>query len=342
MTIIESLTIPLVFKIRSWFENNNLIKQNPKKNIYLLGQGWFAKGFVEYIDKSHYMITNIYRFPFINTPMLLGTVKSGFDSGSKKVGKFTKLIDNEIQDEVISIDLELKKIITLEGKTHSWLGGYLVCGLGSNTDIGKFWTEKIKHLKDLKLNSNLCIVGAGPTGTELAFHLTDLGYKSTLYDGLPQVYGFLTPKGKDYIIKKLESKSIGLHTSKMFSDEDKKKFDHVIFAIGSRSNDLTSKWKITNQLTLESYPDVFGGGDCIGGLNLPKTAQVAYQQGMYVAQKLNSLAKNQIIDDFKFISKGTIIYTGKGWYYVELNIFGSKYSLIMPEIVIGIYYKWLK
>jgi NADH dehydrogenase FAD-containing subunit len=343
MVLIESVAIGSFNKIKSWFyfESNN---PKPKKQIYLLGQGWFAKGFMEHIDKSKFSIINIYRFPFVNTPMLLSGISR--NPSYSPIGKFRKLIDKEICDEITSIDLKSKQIKTLKN-TYTWTGGYLVCGLGSNTDIGRFWTEKINEIKKLTSGSNLCIVGAGPTGTELAFHLSDLGFKTTLYDGLPEVYTFLTDESKDYILKHLKLNSIELHTNKMFANSDKEKFDQVIFAVGSRSNDLTSQWKITPQLTLEGMNDVFVGGDCVGpqgidGLVLPKNAQVAYQQGMYVAKKLNLIDSNQQIDNFNFVSKGIALYTGNGWYWLELNIGNSKYGIAIPEKLMDIYYKWLK
>jgi NADH dehydrogenase FAD-containing subunit len=306
----------------------------------LLGQGWFAKGFMENIDKSKFVVINIYRYPFVNTPMLLQTIKPN-TSNFLHNKCFTSLIDKSIQDEITTINLETKKIYTLT-KSYTWAGGYLVCGLGSNTDAGRFWTDKIEHIKKLKPGSSLCIVGAGPTGTELAFHLSDLGFKPTLYDGLPSVYTFLTPESKSKIIEQLVVKSIPLHTSRMFVDSDRSKFDDIIFAIGSRPNDLTSKWKPTSQLTLESNPEVFVGGDGIN-TGLPKTAQVAYQQGVYVAQKLNKLeqAKNNNFD-FKFVPKGTAIYIGKSWYLVELQFNGSSYTLTIPEKLIQLYYSWCK
>jgi len=338
MVLIESVSIGLFNKFKSCFYLEPKNKQ-PKKNVYLLGQGWFAKGFIENIDKSKFVVINIYRYPFVSTPMLLQTIKPKTFKFNN--AHFTSLIDKSIQEEITSINLETKQIKT-SSATYSWNGGYLVCGLGSNTDIGKFWTDKIEHIKKLKPGSNLCIVGAGPTGTELAFHLSDLGFKPTLYDGLLSVYTFLTPESKNKIIEQLVKKSIPLYTSRMFVDSDRVNFDDVIFAIGSRPNDLTSKWKPTGQLTLESNPEVFVGGDGVN-TGLPKTAQVAYQQGMYVAKKLNKLDQEKYNSpDFKFVSKGTAIYIGKSWYLVELKFNDSSFTLAIPEKFVQLYYSLFK
>lgn len=336
----EGLSIPSFLKLKEFY--NTYINISKKKtDVYLLGQGWFAKGFMEHIDKSYYKVTNITRFPFVNTPMLLQTVKPGHKSNSEQVGKFTKLVDKEIFADITSINLSSRQIRTT-GTTYIWDGGYLVCGLGSNTDIGRYWTQKVNLLKTLTQNSKVCIVGAGPTGTELAFHLSDLGHKLTLYDALPQVYTFLTPQGAEHIIKKLSETEIKLYTSTMYTPTNNANFDQIIFAVGSRSNDLTSGWKITPQLNLKSNPEVFAGGDGIVQ-DLPKTAQVAYQQGEYVAKKLNGIAtKSNCNQDFKFVPKGTALYTGNGQYYVEFVGLNKEFQLKIPEQVMEFYYKWLK
>jgi NADH dehydrogenase FAD-containing subunit len=355
----ENILIPLFFKLNEWFhvfKNNN--KHN-KKDIILLGQGWFSKGFMEHIDKSKFKITNIYRNSFVNTPMLLQTIKSNdmyFYNTNKKVSKFTSLIDVHVKDEIIKIDLDKSIIHTKEKKMYSWKNGYLVCGLGSNTDIGYFWNLNINNLKkldtvDAGLQSErtsrtpykICIVGAGPTGTELAFHLNDLKHKITLYDGLPDVYTYLTPYGKNYILDKLYFNDIKLVTNKMFSEDDNKLFDKVIFAIGSRPNDLTSKWETTKQLQLIGYDNIYVGSDGIMNKGLPRNAQLAYQQGKYIALKLNNtLSSKQINDDFKFENKGIALYIGNGMYYVELVLFGKVYNMKISEKIMNIYYNLFK
>ena len=87
---------------------------------------------------------------------------------------------------------------------------------------------------------------------------------------------------------------------------------------------------------------MFAGGDGIVSLGLPKTAQVAYQQGEYVAKKLNAIAYSYKLDgypDFKFVSKGTALYTGQGDYYIQ---FTKDIRLTIPELFVTFYYKWLK
>ena len=373
MSSVKYILVPIFLKCNEWYK---ILKNEDlnKKNVVLLGQGWFAKGFMEHIDKSQYKITNIYRHEFVNTPMLLKNVsQSVVKQDNLSINKFINLIDKLCKDEIKQIDISNEIVITNKEKI-SWKNGYLVCGLGSHTDIGNFWNNKINELRQLPTNQKICIVGAGPTGTELAFHLNDLKHNITIYDGLPDVYTYLTLDGKKYILDRLKQCNINLFTNKMFSENDRKSFDHVIFAIGSRPNDLTSKWKLTPYLNLEGHSNIYSGGDgrghsslFEGEVALPRNAQVAYEQGKYIALRLNSKENNK--KEFEFENKGIAIYTGHSAskegtinffrrlneYYVELVLFsktsylGSKlgingkiYSYRIPEKIMNIYYNLFK
>lgn len=374
MSNVENILVPIFIKCNT-FKNKNENKQN----VVLLGQGWFAKGFMEHIDKYQYKITNIYRHEFVNTPMLLKTIKQDpatllvDQMASDNTNNFVNLIDNKIKDDIKEIDISNEIVITNKEKI-SWKNGYLVCGLGSHTDIGTFWTNKINELRQLKKNQKICIVGIGLTGSELGFYLNDLKHNITIYDGLPDVYTFLTLEGKKYILNRLKCCNINLFTNKMFSENDKQLFNHVIFAVGSRPNDLTSKWKLTPYLNLEGHSNIYSGGDgrsiedklqlqpslrlreasplCPSTSALPRNAQVAYEQGKYVALRLNSKKNNK---EFKFENKGIAMYIGSNKYYVELVLFGQTsylgsklgingkiYSNRIPDKLMDIYYNLFK
>jgi NADH dehydrogenase FAD-containing subunit len=297
-------------------------------------------------------------------------------SNTSNTSKFVNLIDNKIKDDIKEIDISNEIVITSKEKI-SWKNGYLVCGLGSHTDIGNFWTNKINELRQLPTNQKICIVGAGPTGTELAFYLNDLKHNITIYDGLPDVYTYLTLDGKKHILDTLKFSNINLFTNKMFSETDRKYFDHVVFAVGSRPNDLTSKWKLTRYLNLEGHSNIYSGGDgrsmqpstsgrSMQPNSLPRNAQVAYEQGKYVALRLNSKENNK---EFEFENKGIAIYTGHSpskegtfnpfrglnKYYVELVLLGKTnylgiklgingkiYSYKIPDKLMDIYYNLFK
>lgn len=317
-----------------FYEKYKLMMHNKKekKNVYLLGQGWLAKGFIDTIDKNKFKIINISRNKFIYTPQLLQSIKlkENTDITSELI---IKKVDEYHNEEILSIDLD-KKIIETNNNKYDWNNSYLVCGLGSHIDIGKYWENEFNKIKKMNKSDTINIVGSGVTGTELAFYLNDLGYKIKLIDFLllDKMYTFVNNETKNKILYLLEQNNIKLVTGRMYN----KHVDdgNVIFATGSRSNDLTSKWKITNQLCVENYNDVFAGGDCITQ-KLPKNAQVAYQQGVYIAKKING---DKNLKDFEYVDNGIALYSGNSHYLVEIN--NKQY--VLPSFIVNMYYEYIK
>jgi NADH dehydrogenase FAD-containing subunit len=112
----------------------------------------------------------------------------------------------------------------------------------------------------------------------------------------------------------------------MYTNEIGNRCNLTVFATGSRCNDLTRNWILTPKLNLINNKNVFAGGDCI----VPKNAQVAYQQGKYVAEILNGEHNN----DFVFNNKGISVYVGNNICYTE------PYGFI-PSFIVKFYYKYL-
>ena len=67
-------------------------------------------------------------------------------------------------------------------------------------------------------------------------------------------------------------------------------------------------------MQLPEYPEVFAGGDC--ALNsiedLPQTAQVAYQEGLAIADNLLALAKGKELSEADVSLRGTLLKLGLG------------------------------
>ena len=284
--------------------------------------------------------------------MLLSSVKNTYNEHIYTyTNNFIKNVDIEIDENVEKIDLEESVIITDKNK-YNYKDKYLVVGLGSNVDNGFYWNEKINEIKELynepnnTNTKNICIIGSGPTGTELAFYLNDMGFNITILDAdkKENLYKYLSSEGKEKILNEFKKYKITLHDNTMFNETIRKNYDYNIFAIGSRSNDLTSKWSIDSNLKLVNYDNIFSGGDCIMQ-QYPKNAQVAYQQGVYIAKYLNNEI-NEINENknplFSYDDKGIALYIGDNKYYVEIN---SYYGVLQQEInhiFIELYYKIFK
>ncbi len=116
--------------------------------------------------------------------------------------------------------------------------------------------------------------------------------------------------------------------------------------------------KVQANLTLPNFSDIFVIGDlaCFEvGVNqaLPGVAQVAMQQGQYVARHLNARQSNKICGDFVYYDKGNMAVIGKGHAVAEnkyLRLQGYSawlawafvhiYFLIEFESKIAVFWRW--
>ena len=162
------------------------------------------------------------------------------------------------------------------------------------------------------------------------------------YTNLNTVLDYLS----DDIVTMYEN-NIKLHTNQFFTEEFGKNFGFHIFAMGFRPNDLTSNWKIDDFqrviIDKKTTTNVFAGGDCINQ-DYPRNAQVAYQQGAYIANYLNAIADNNTneqIKPFEFQSNGISLYIGNNKYYTEINTRFGQIRKIIHKSIIEFYYKYM-
>ena len=123
---------------------------------------------------------------------------------------------------------------------------------------------------------------------------------------------------------------IGVKTPINHLTDNKQDYNHdkVIYCVGNKCNNLTKNIKINDKLQMIEFNNVYIGGDCIDSVEYIKNAQCAYQQGVYVAKRLNHFSNNISNDEiFEYKSKGT-----------SLNV-GDKQILIQNHAIIpdGIY-----
>lgn len=295
--------------------------ETDKKNVYLLGQGWFSKGFMDNIDRNKYNINNFYKNEFTNTAQCIVNpeIKIPFNYN---VNNFNETITN--------IDID-NKILTTDKTSYNFSKDILVCGIGDNTPVNK-WLKTLENVKTYG------VIGAGLVGTELAFKLMDdKNKKVTIFDGLPTIHDFLPISLKEYVAKEFENKDIKLHINQMYNMEP---FDKVIFATGSRPNDITKDWLQDKNLQLiyngVLQDNIYFGGNCVWNTDIknpgPPTAQRAYDQGKHIAIGLNTEISEYKVKNFIYS-----MYVGDGFTALYMN--NCKYYIILPTSFINLYYK---
>ena len=204
---------------------------------------------------------------------------------------------------------------------------------------------KLKKLLDKPIpvgkSNKIFIIGAGPSGVELACKVSDL-YKSKfeiiIVEKTSEILNNSKVFNKEEAEKAIEKKNINLmkncsvieiddehiFLSNNLDQVEKFPYFAVVWTAGIKPNlpefnqkiqKINNKILVNNNLQLQDYSNVFVIGDISqieNNNNYPVTAQVAMQQGVHVAINLRLLINNQKLLPFKFNDNGEMMSLGIG------------------------------
>ncbi len=260
---------------------------------------------------------------------------------------------NWLRDRVTAIDTNAKTVATESGETIHWhqlliasgskphdfgIPGVREHALGFQTfnDVNRL-RQRIRELQQMRNDhSALVIVGAGPTGVELACKLTDLlEGRARLH--LVEMGESILPNSAAFNRERaeaaLEQRGVTVHlqtavtavqpTEVEFNDERRLEHQGLLWTAGSRPqlpaihpSPTLSKGRlaIDSKLNLVDRPDVFVIGDAArcDQEDWPSTAQVAMQQGQSVAISLQAAHQGSEGQPFQFEDRGEMLSLGLG------------------------------
>ena len=262
-----------------------------------------------------------------------------------------------LQNKLCEVDFSMN-ILKFQDNLHIEYQ-YLVLGTGSShnsfsikgVDENCYFFNDINDLDKLKIylqqttnnvkKDNLFIVGAGPSGVELACKLSDLYSNRFNIKIIEKADEILTKNkifNKEEAEKALEKRKIDLLLNTTVEEVTEKeislknqinkqtKLQHhaIIWTAGVKpnlpylKNDVArslGRLVINDYLQLKEFKNVFALGDISiieGKENLPITAQVAMQQGQHAAKNLNLLINKNDLVPFEFKDNGEMISLGLG------------------------------
>ena len=350
----------MILKNKINFKEN---KTNDKENIHIVGFGWACVGFLQNINTEKYniyVISNNSQFSY--TPLLAQNIKQN----KKLVFSLTEINNRAIlhKTEVDIINFNEKNIVTQKNETipyhhlilshGSTVNTFNISGVDKNTFFIKTYEDSqlIKRkLLSLNENAKIVVIGCGLTGSEIIGSLIDLNkFKITAIDALPLPLPTFDPTISNKVIQLWKKNNVDMRFNKCvskitdksveFKEEDKNvPYDLAIWCAGIKPTTLTAKINtilklncnkgipVNKYLQVENAEDVYAMGDC-AFTGLPPTAQVAYQQGKYLANQFNhkltnpNIKTNTIIksNEFVFENKGQFCYIGK-----NKSVFQNKY-----------------
>ena len=293
-----------MLRYRDYFYFN---ENNKKENVLLLGDGFFARGFLHNINRTKFNITQIYKDEFINPQDLMYSLQRNqkFDKSFHFRDFFYKSVDKKIKEDIKYMELQNNcgnQNILINNEMYNY--DHLVVGLGSHKTLAD-WKDNINSFINKK-NISIAVVGMGPTGYEFASIMAKNNIIN-MFDMLPKdkVLNYVSPQNKEKLLKLIDEKKINTIYEKAFNPKD---YFHSEFlmCVGNKPNNLTIHLKVDDFLM--SDKNIYVGGDCVNNNKFIKTGQVAYQQGAYVAKRLNG--DIDMTEPFVYKHSGTAVNIG--------------------------------
>jgi NADH dehydrogenase len=284
-----------------------------------------------------------------NVEVLLGEV-AGFDL----VRKVVKLPDFEIPYDYL---------VVAAGATHSYFGHDewepLAPGLKTIEDALEIrrrvllafeLAEREALAGEPELPLNFVIVGAGPTGVELAGTLAEIARRALrdefqaidpkrtriiLLEGGPRVLAAYAPDLSESAVRQLQKLGVEVRTSAMVTrveagavrlGEEKIPAAVVLWAAGVQASELgrqlgvpvdrAGRVPVNRDLSIPQHPEVFVIGDLAAlkdehGNMLPGVAPVAMQEGRAVAKTIARDLRNEPRKNFHYVDKGSLATIGR-------------------------------
>lgn len=310
-----------------------------KDKIILVGYGWGSLGFIQHIDTTQYDVVLFSKHDhFLYTPLLAQNVKNDRDL-TIRVDQLKQSLEF-VHDKIENVDFQKQ---TVQEKKYDFLvfshgaevNTFNIPGVQENTHYLKTLKDsnQIKSkLLALPKDSVIAVIGCGLAGTELIGSLIDMNkFKILGIDALDRPVNTFDKTLSEKVVKSWEKESVSMYFQSLVQKIDKQsldikdkpslQFDMAIWCGGIKMSELSKK--VNDQLQLENnrgipvdkflhiqgQKNLFAIGDCAFSGN-PPTAQVAYQQGIYLAKQFNQKFPKK--DEFIFQDKGQIGYIGNG------------------------------
>ena len=314
-------------------------KNDYKEKITLVGFGWASIGFLQYIDTNKYDVHLISdNLSFLYTPLLAQNVNNNrnLEIHAKSMNQKFSIIQGKVNDvdfknNIIKCDHFEDNFEHLIFSHGASVNTFNIPGVEEYTYFLKtaqdleILKEKIKNLKE---GSHIVVIGCGLTGSELIGTLNDMNkFTLSAIDALPRPLMMFNESLSNKALSLWKNQKVVTYFNSLVTNIDenslllqsnnKINFDLAIWCGGIKANSLTlhvnksinksnnKGIQVNEYLEIDENSKIYALGDCALTGN-PPTAQVAYQQGIYLAKKMNS-GKNE---KFVFKNRGQIGYIG--------------------------------
>lgn len=367
------------------------IPDSSKPRVVIIGGGFAGLSLAKNLKNRDFQVVLLDKHNYHNfQPLMYQVATGGLEEGS--IAYPIRKIFQDHKESFFRM-ADVQSVDTKQKKVHSDIGtiyyDYLIIATGStNNFFGNKNIEKhslvmktipealnirsliIQNLElALQTNDenvrkqlmNFVIVGAGPTGVELAGALAemkkaflpkdypdlDFSYMNIhVVQGADRVLDAMSKKSSKAAEKFLKELGVKIHLNQRVTDYDGNTvttadglvFDTkaVIWSAGVKGNtvngveesvDRASRVRVNDFNQVEGYEDVFAIGDVAAmygekyKFGHPMMAQPGIQQGELLAENLDRLVKKQAMKKFEYNDKGSMATIGRNKAVVDLPKF---------------------
>ena len=322
-----------------------------KDKIVVIGFGWASIGLLQHIDMNQYEIILISKDnKFVYTPLLAQNIKNNYDL-TIPISDMNKSI-TFVQDKVETIDFQNKEVVSKKNIPYQYLvfshgsevNTFDIPGVDKYSYFLKSYEDGMyikNRLKELPPDSTVAVIGCGLAGTEMIGTLSDMKkFNVFAIDALERPLITFDKKLSEKVITTWHKENIHMMFNSLVKEVTEKtieikeqqpvSFDMVIWCGGIKMSIFSKKVNellhlnnprgipVNKYLNVEGQENLFAIGDCAFS-GQPPTAQVAYQQGMYLAKRLNGQLHQT--EEFNVQDKGQICYIGNGQSVYQNNYY---------------------
>jgi NADH:ubiquinone reductase (H+-translocating) len=353
---------------------------NSNPHVVVIGAGFGGLSAVKHLARGPFRITIIDRSNHhLFQPLLYQVATATVSPGdiAQPIRRIFRRFQNVqvLMASAEKIDLEKHQVqlnegfvtydylIVAAGATHAYFGHdeweHVAPGLKSLEDaieIRRMFLmafEEAEKESDPKRRESLMrfvIVGAGPTGVELAGTMADVARhalskqfrninpgdaKVILLEGSPRVLPLYQPKLSESAKKQLEKKGVQVRTNALvtkvekgavYIGDEKIETESIFWAAGVAASplgkslgiptDRSGRVKVNPDLTIEGHPEIYVIGDLAAlidakGKQVPGVSPAAIQMGQYAAKSIRAKLKGKSIKPFVYWDKGSFATIGR-------------------------------
>ncbi len=206
----------------------------------------------------------------------------------------------------------------------------------------------------------IVVVGGGPTGVEFAAEMHDFlvddlrqAYPAlmpfvqvTILEGRHQLLGTFDATLQEYTARLFRRQRIEVRTGSLVTRVEKEKIilqdgtevpcGMVVWTTGIGptefvqslpfQKDRAGRILTDDYFRVPGHPEIFAVGDCatVEGKHFPATAQVAQQEGKYLARAFNRRARSVAVEPFRYKHYGMLAYIGSDRALADLEAVKGK------------------